>query len=155
MSFDKKSLYHLTHHFKPKFPKNSRKNERFGNFKLKNAQLLAIHQNMASFYHFDFTCGNFTTGNGHFFSRNARPTQDILKHLEDAGEKNCTVILNRLDRKAPVRPVMEIDSSKDFQYRVTNRWYNTVGTAVARVAPVVIPMILQGGGGEGGGNGKN
>jgi hypothetical protein len=88
-----------------------------------------------SFHAFDFTCGNFTTGRGHFIgSSDTEPRQAITRRLEADGEKNCVVVLGSMVQYLP--PKMY---TPDITYQVNERWH----TAVIKLAATAIPVIIS------------
>jgi hypothetical protein len=93
---------------------------------------------MASFVTFDFTCGNFTSGNGYYIGSYLRPDSSIIEQrLIEAGEKNCKVIMTQF-KSNPT----EHNRYEEFQYNATSRWYTTLFSGVATVATVVVPVML-------------
>ena len=95
-----------------------------------------------AFYTFDFTCGSFTTGHGHYQGGHYFPEQNITQALEKAGERNCNIVFkNRVEASSLFdRPPAE--SKVSFQ--VTGRWHTALFGQLAQVAgPFIVPMIVS------------
>jgi hypothetical protein len=101
---------------------------------------------MKSISTFSFTCGYFTSGNGHYTHKTEDYdiTSNIIKDsLESAGERNCQVILKKQLQIAYIdSAVRKPEPIPDFQYRANTRWYTEMFKNAIMVAPL-IPMIAQ------------
>jgi hypothetical protein len=109
----------------------------------------------SSFVTFDFTCGNFTAGNGYYSGSNGT-NKTITQLLMKSGEKNCQVILQQkmvlynIESQSPIpadaiHPDVDPQPSappREFEYRATSRWYTTIASGMACAAPIVIPMLM-------------
>ena len=89
--------------------------------------------------YFHFTCGNFTTGRGHYINNSKTPTRDILEKLEEKGERNCNVIIERYSYPTNDKNINIIKEPSDFSYEITSRWYTdliNVGTITSLITGV-------------------
>ncbi len=98
-----------------------------------------------SFNYFTFTCGRFTSGEGHYINRlSTDASQNIIDLLEKNGERNCNVVIKRSSSSSTPNTDTVLSSVKEqFSYNVTNRWYSSIGKVVPYAAPVVVPIIAQ------------
>jgi hypothetical protein len=89
---------------------------------------------MTSFSTFDFTCGNFTVGNGYYSGANV--TNETVRGLLLAGgEKNCQVIFQHQGPPSG-------RTKNEFEYRVTSRWYTSVAHTAVLAAPFILPVLI-------------
>jgi hypothetical protein len=92
-----------------------------------------------AFYTYDFTCGNFTYGYGHYMGSSADPTRSIVENLERDGEKNCKVVFRSKTNHDDPR----YTPSHTSTYQVTGRWHSSAFAAAASVVPFVLPAIVS------------
>jgi hypothetical protein len=105
---------------------------------------------MSKFAYFTFTCGTYTTGRGHArFTYEDNRTSSvegyIYRHLSDGGEKNCKIIIERLNS---VEDGGEgwIQGRNHVSYQIKERWYSHIPAilgAAATFGPIVMNMISK------------
>lgn len=102
-------------------------------------------------FYFDFTCGNFTSGNGHIFTEGPNVKREIEEKLEDYGEKNCNVVIKSRSMHHSISASLSKGGSStdthknspDFSYAVTSRWHNYLIGGVFHSAPIVLPLLIR------------
>jgi hypothetical protein len=105
---------------------------------------------MSKFAYFHFTCGNFTKGHGHARftyddNKNASLEGYIWDHLSAGGEKNCKIIIERLNS---VKDGGEdwIQGRNCVSYQVDERWYSYIPAilgAATTIGPTIVNMISK------------